>query len=182
MMAVFDFAAGREEPLQLVPNRVACCADETLAIGWQQSQINREAILGIRISRCDRLKNLIVWDGDRLAPNPTFYHEDGCFLLWSKTCDVENPFLMTPLVAFQGLAREFLRIVVYEFVTLRAQKHQVGNIVDVGRTIPRSTRALFTKRYNVGKLRKIAFCKSHMMFKEVLVASIKLAPPAGSHE
>jgi hypothetical protein len=74
-------------------------------------------------------------------------------------------------------------MVVNELVTLRAQNHQVPDIIDVrwAATLS-SARAPLPECDDVSHLGKVAFCQGQMVSQDIFVAPVKFAPAAGANE
>jgi hypothetical protein len=91
---------------------------------------------------------------------------------------VLDALLVDPLVLLECLSGVVAWMVVDEFVTGRAEEHQVRCIVDAAWSTIATPRPLQLERDNVSGLAKISRPPCDSMLEKIFVAAIELAAPA----
>lgn len=74
-------------------------------------------------------------------------------------------------------------MVVDQFVAGRAEDHEIVHVVDFLWTFPSAaSRTVGSKRDNVGDLGEIPFLERHVVFKKILIATVKFTAPTGPYK
>jgi hypothetical protein len=159
------------------------CIDKSRTGIVESTEINFSGFGAARVAGRGRFEDLREWHLNKLATNPRLQNNHRRLPIRAQVHDVLDAAFMPLLVFFKGAAAEFVRMIVNELVTLRAQQHQVSDVVNVRRpaTIFSPWSAL-PKCDDVRHLREIAFGQGQMVPEQIPIATVKLAATTRPHK
>ena len=134
-----------------------------------------------RIPGSDRVRDLRDGNGNRLPRNPRLELHDRRLFVRAETGHVQDAILMGFLVFLENGDRILVGMIVNELVALRAEQHQVGDIVDVRGTEGRfAARPVLLEGDDMRHLREIPRSQCQRMLQQVFVVIVEFAAPAGT--
>lgn len=135
------------------------------------------------IARSNGLRNLRNGDRNGLAGDAGFKLQDGRFEVRTKAGNVQNTVLVRLFEFLQDGNLVLIGMVVDKLVALRAEQHQVGDIVDVGR--PKSlvtAGSVLLEGHDVRHLRKISRRERERVFEKIVVAAVEFTTAPRAHK